>query len=301
VSTDTATAVAPSDLEPATPVADDAQKTPDQIFRYSTWVHVGPGSEDCEDLDEAAGTVDCSNPLHFHAWCRLPNQFQHREIREKALAAKARKIRQLRDPETDASAILEEDLDGLARQGDDAKPVLVEELVGNEWWQDYMDAARDVQELEEGVDEDDDPIRPFERVERDQARFDDLAAMPEDQRPNDEFDELGRHLTRYAGLVKERQDELVKPKREALMARDVNALIDMVRDQRIYAMATDEFMHVYSSWSWLVGTLNQPGGEPVWPPDAKAFSTVAPEVIEAVRDAFNDLEQTQQRGLQGNS
>jgi hypothetical protein len=210
-------------------------------------------------VDEDKGESNCSDPRHFHAWCRLPNQFQHREIREKALAAKARKTRQLRDPETDGYAILEENLDAIARKGDEAVDLLVEELVGREWWTDYAEAAKDVQELEEGVDENEQPIRPYEHVERDEARLEELRELPEEQRPKDEIEELERHLARYAEALKKRQEEIVAPKREALKKNGLNGLLDLVRDQRVLAAGTDEFMHVFSTWSWLVGTLPPAG------------------------------------------
>lgn len=296
MSTDTATQpateVASSAPEPATEVA--AAK-PEQMFRYSGWVHVGPAADECEAIDEDKGTNDCSDPRHFHAWCRLPNQFQHREIREKALAAKARKVRQLRDEETDAHAILEDSLDQFAHQGDEAIPVLVEELLGKDWWQDYLVAAGEVQEREEGVDDDDEPVKPFAHIEEDQRRHAELKAMPEDDRPADEYEELTRHLARYAELVKERQDEIREPKKQALVERGINGLLDLVRDQRINAAGTDEFMHIYSTWTWLVGTLEQPGGAAVWAPNPAGLVHVAPEVLEAVKELFDDLEATEQR------
>jgi hypothetical protein len=83
----------------------DATRSPNQLFRYSAWVHVGDGAQDC-----ATAEIGCTDPGHFHAWCRLPNQLQHEDIRERALAAKARRIRQMRDPEADAHEILELDM-----------------------------------------------------------------------------------------------------------------------------------------------------------------------------------------------
>jgi hypothetical protein len=296
VSTDTATEVATEAPEQQ----QDALTSSEQLFRYSGWVHVGPGAHECEAVDEDKGESNCADPRHFHAWCRLPNQFQHREIREKALAAKARKTRQLRDPETDGYTILEENLDAIARKGDEAVDLLVEELVGREWWTDYAEAAKDVQELEEGVDENEQPIRPYEHVERDEARLEELRELPEEQRPKDEIEELERHLARYAEALKKRQEEIVAPKREALKKNGLNGLLDLVRDQRVLAAGTEEFMHVFSTWSWLLGTYRQPGGELVWPPDPSALRSVAPEVIEAVKEMFEDLERTERRGLEGN-
>src|SRR3954465_4912909 len=116
----------------------DATKSPDQLFRYSAWVHVGAGAERCEEGE----TGPCGNPLLFHAWCRLPNQLQHQEIRERALAAKARRIRQLRDPESDAAQILASDMDELRRVA--SHEDLVDELVRKDWWKRQMEAMGDI-------------------------------------------------------------------------------------------------------------------------------------------------------------
>lgn len=285
----------------ATPEAEESQpapeapeaQTPQQINRYSTWVHVGPGAEDCADVDEGAGTNDCGNPLHFHAWCRLPNQFQHRQIREKALAAKARKARQLRDPATDANAILEGELSERER-ADDREP-LIEEMLTVGWWRDYLQATDDVKE-----DEADDGSKPFERIEHDQTRYDELEKMPEDERPADEYAELGRHLVAYHEAVRSRQTELIEPKRAELEALSTPALVDRIRNQRVDSHSNEEFAHVYAAESWFVGTLNRPRGEPTFK-TREALRDSAAEVIDALKDAFEDLERTQNRGTAGNS
>jgi hypothetical protein len=287
--------------KPETEVPADAPEAqePQQINRYSTWVHVGPGAEDCEAVNEGEGKNDCQNGLHFHAWCRLPNQFQHRQIRERALAAKARKQRQLRDPETDANAILEEDLADVRRA--DNRAVLIEELLSIGWWKDYFDAVEDVKERE-----DEDDSKPFASIEDDQRRYDELEAMPEDERPADEHGELGRHLVAYHEAVRLRQEEIIKPKRAELEALDTDQLIERVRGQRIDTAGNDEFMYVYAYESWFVGTLKVPKGDgPVMPPrvfaDRDALQAAPPEVIDALKITFEDLERTLNRGASGNS
>lgn len=291
--------IAVADQEPE---PDPGVQTPAQLFKYSTWVHVGPGSEECESVDEEAGECSCGNPLHFHAWCRLPNQFQHREHREKGLAAKARKIRQLRDPETDAYAILEEEFDSLSRQGDAGKAGLVDELLGRDWWKDYIEAVTETgEETVEGQDEDGEKL--YEHVERDQARYTVLQGLPEDQRPKDEYDELTRHLAAYNEKVQKRVDELQKPRREALEKRDISSLIDEIRDDRIQSEGTDEFNFVYGQHEWHVGTLVAPGGERRFP-SLEALQEAAPEVVAALKAAYNDLERTrntERPAAQGNS
>lgn len=262
----------------------DATKPPSELFRYSSWVHVGLGAEECEEAE----TGSCGNPLHFHAWCRLPNQLQHEDIRERALAAKARRLRQLRDPETDTYAVLDSDMAELARVADTQG--LVEELLSKEWWKRQIDAMRDVDEQDE-----------FKTIEKDRERLNDLRGMDPDARPADEYEELERHMTRYSDAVAARRSELEAPVRDALEAMTRGELIDQIREDRINAEAGAAFMETYSRWEWLAGTFTAAG-----PTGRRAFESLeqlvdaAPEVLEALGATFTDLESSLQRGAAGN-
>lgn len=267
----------------------------DRLYRFSTWVHVGPNAENCESINEEDGTNECSNPLHFHAWCRLPNQFQHRDIRETAFAAKARRARQLRDEGCDAYEILESELDELLRAGQ--KEPLVAELLGKDWWQDYLDAATATREREADGEDDE---KPFAHIDADQERFKELDAMPAESRPADEYTELQSHLAAYGEAVNEELEKIVAPKRKALESNDVDALVALVRTDRIDAQASEEFMHTYAMQSWYTCTLYTPGGKPRF--DAiESLRTSASEVITALKLAFEDLEQTERGVASGNS
>lgn len=269
-----------------------------QMFRWSTWVHVGPGAENCEDVDEAAGTVSCESPLHFHAWCRLPNPFQHREIRDKALAAKARKARSLRDPESDAYAVLEDELDALARQDSDAtRKFIVDELVAKDWWRDYLEGVKDVDELEDEAT----GSRVYEHIVRDRQRYQEQFALPAAERQSPEFEELVDHLAAYEKAVEDRTREIQKPRRAALEEHDMSALIDLVRDQRIESEATEVFQHVYSTWQMFLGTHSQMPKTSVDQSQLRFASREHMEgadgtVIEALTEAYGDLERTMQQG-----
>jgi hypothetical protein len=283
-----------AEVAEAPDVPDAAEKTPAQLFRYSTWLHVGVGAENCADVNEETGEVSCGDALHFHAWCRLPNQFQHREIREKALAARARRVRQLRDPMSDSAAILADDLDTILRQPG-AHAALVDELVNRDWWKDYVEAVRDLHELEDERGE-----RPWETVERDRARYDELQSLDEAERPTEEFAELEAHLLAYTAAVSAAHEAILEPKRQALLARDINDVAELVREQRIDGEAQAEFMHIYSSWQWYVGTLRAPGGERRFA-SMEAMQATAPEVIAALAETFDDLERTFDEGPTKNS
>lgn len=278
------------------PEGQATQSTKD-IFRYSGYVHAGPGAEECEDALNGA----CGSPHHFHAYLRLPNQLQHQDIREKALAAKARRIRVLRDPEADASAVLEGDLYEIERTGD--TDAIVEELVQKNWWRDHMTAMNDIEDTEE-----------FSTMPKDRERYAELEAMPEEKRPAEEWKDLVHRMTEFGDKVEERRREIQQPQRDALSGKSMGDLITILRDDRVNAEASAIFMQTYNKWEWYVGTYRVPKateeqveaikrGEQGPKATERYWSTIAqmeesePEVIEAVSKGFTELERT----LQGSS
>lgn len=265
--------------------ASDAGKTPAELFRYTTYVHVGEGADACEQ----GATGLCADPQHFHAFVRLPNQFQHADIRRRAQADKARRLRQLRDSESDAAVVLDADMDELLRVGD--MVALVDELVNKDWWKDHLEAMREVEELER-----------FEHISADRERLQQINELPADKRPADEYDELTKHTKSYSDAVEAKRDELQAPRRLALEALTAEKLVELVREERIEAEATAQFMETYSKWEWFAGTLRPPGR-----PAQKLYDTIdqledeSPEIIDAIRAAYQDLERSFQRGPTGNS
>lgn len=293
------TTEAPDQPEAQTEVAGTEDPTVDRarrLFHWSTWVHVGVGAEGCAEVNTETGEITCADPLHFHAWCRLPNPMQHEEIRTKAMAAKARRVRQLRDPETDAGLILDDDMDQLARGGDTSKSAIVEELLNKEWFRHYTEATREVAEEENEEGE-----KVYEHIAQDQQRYTELRKMEPEERPSqDEYDELERHVDVYGEKVDKAVTAIQKPHRDALEARDINDLVDEIREQRVQLEATRHFMHTYNTYEWLFGTLRRPGGDRVF--DAmEALQASAPEVIDAIQATFTDLERSRNEEAQGNS
>src|SRR4051812_42572461 len=102
-----------------------------QLFEFSGYVHVGPGAGNCPDGETGA----CNNSLHVHMWIRLPNTFQHAAIREKALAAQARRTRLLRNAESDARQIIDAAIEDAVSVED--RDSLVEEIVGKDLFTDH--------------------------------------------------------------------------------------------------------------------------------------------------------------------
>lgn len=283
-----------------TGLSDPAEHSPAEsqdvqgLFKYSRFVHVGAGAENCPEGEDGS----CANPLHFHAWIRLPNQFQHSSIREKALAAKARKLRSIRDPESDERAIIEGELDDIVARDD--RESLIEEIANKDFMATHLRAMQDVQGEEDS---------PYKHIEEDRERMRALEATPEEERNEEELEQLRSHHTAYTEAVNERRNELLRPAREAVEGEPIEQLRSIVFDQRAQQIAHEEFNRTYSIWEWYISTLKpQKQGMPEGKPqlaservfkDVNHLRAAAPEVIESLEVAFNELEAEAGRAIRG--
>lgn len=277
---------------------DAPQPAVKRLYFYSTWVHVGPGAASCEAIDEKAGTNSCSDPLHFHAWLRLPNQFQREEIRTKGLAASARRTRTLHDPDSDSAVILEADLDQLARAGDMGKAAIIDDLLNQDFFREYVAATKDV--IEGLEDAPDDEERPYEHIADDQERYGELEKLTVDER-GEEFDSLKAHIAAYSEAVNARHGERMNALRAPLEEKDLNTLIDLLREERIGRESNAAFTDAYQRWSIVWCALTRPHGEQIWK-DAPQLISASPEAVEALIEAVVDLERFQREArAAGNS
>jgi hypothetical protein len=269
------------------------EQSHDRIFQHSRHLHVGPGAEECEDVDEETFVCNCGNPLHFHAWLHTPNQFQHNSIRTKALAAKARKLRALRDLESDSRVILDGEMEQIRFEGN--REILIEEIANKDSVRNYWQAMREVQEEEE-----------FQHYEDDRNRLNALAAMEPDKRDEEEYEALGNHISKYHDRVREVITSIEKPLRDSLEEKDMDALVEIVTEDRIQAEAQSEFDDVYSLWEWYIGCLQLKSKVSAGHPNERYYSDIeklkaAPtEVISALASAFTELDAEAARSL-GNS
>lgn len=283
---------------PTSAIAEKAE--PLRMFKFSRYVHVGPGAEDCINNGE-----DCTDQTHFHAWLRLPNKFQHRDIHEKAAAARARHARRLRDPESDAYAKLEGDLDEIRRNGDEQ--VMIDDLLKGEWASDYLASVEEVDSHEE-----------YATIAQDRERYQALVEAGEDQRSeeeqSDEFRELHRHTGEYLQAIKAELARVQEPKRQAFAGLGREGMVERLRDQQIEQDIHQTFMGVYNEWMWFIGTLSVERHAATGMPHRRVWSAVgslekqvpgtlwaaAPEVIEAIEEGFQELERALQEGARGN-
>lgn len=267
-------------LEQEVPAAVESHaENTEQIFRWNTWVHVGPGAETCEHAtDGKCERESAETPLaerHFHAWCRLPNQFAYRDITEKAQAARARKQRQLRDPQSDANAILEDQLDALKEMPD----AMVQEIVYSKWGDDE-DARLQVAEDEK-----------YQHIDEDRIELVRLEDTPADQRDEDAYVTLRRHVEEFDDAVEKALVTIRTRREESLRALPVDELVSQIRKVRIDRIGLQEYLHVSNYWVWFVGAMSAQEGSGTRKFTSITNLTSAPgEVLAALQIAFTELE-----------
>jgi hypothetical protein len=277
-------------------VAEPAAKTgtAKRMFQYSEYVDVGEGAAECENSRDGK----CRDIEHFHAWCRLPNPYQHQDIRAKGLAAKARRIRLLKDVTSDPAVVMDQQLE------DEGVEALIEDLMVRDWSKDYLEASTDVEEREE-----------FEHIVQDREEYTRLAEGDEpEERQTDEYKQLAAHMRKYLDAVNEALDDIQNVKRESHRARPVQEVIALVRAGRVEEEANRAFIEDYNAWMWFVGTFKVTPDKLIKRPSTPTWDEIgrrdrggtgtmfgeAPEVIEALKETFNTLTLAMQRGSAGN-
>lgn len=270
-----------------------AERNTAKLFQWSQWLHVGEGAEECDERY----TGRCQNEDHFHAWCRLPNALQNKDITEKALAAKARRLRALKDPESDAYAIFETDLDEL-RESDD-RDQAVREAAGDDPF-DALTANADVLERPE-----------FEHQEQDREEWLRLLTVPVEDRDEEEFERLSKQMDAFNEAANARLREIREPKRRMLTDLPWDELIERVRKVRLENWTQLTYQEVYNYWTWYIGTLRpagvKPDGNPKRPTD-RYFTSIEQlksspgEVVAALGQVYMNLRERMNKGtISGNS
>lgn len=266
--------------EPPT-TTDDAQ-----TVRWATDVNVGPGAESCDD------PASCTDSDHFHAWLRVVNPFVRDDIREQAMAARARRLRQFRDSESNSSLILDGELDELRAEAerDGSTEGLIDRVLLKDWGRRHLEAMR-----EAGEEED------FQHIEADRKRFAELSERSDDERPADEYRELDKTIVAYGERVEELRKVAEAPVRESLADKTIDELLAIVREDRIAAEGNSAFFDAWVRANVVAGTY-KPASDGKRPTqrmfqsndDLAALNT---EEATALRQAFVDLEAQFQDGL----
>lgn len=211
----------------------------------------------------------------FRCFVRLPNDFQHKDIREKAMAAKARRVRALKNPSTDSFEVLEFELEAVA-QSEGAVDNLVHELLLERVDRDRYEAIQEVNQEEE-----------WEHVRQDQERFRSMQSMTSDERSEEEWQTLINHLAKYAQAIEDKTTEIQAPRRQALEALGLDGLLEKVRERRIDAEGRRVFNDTYSFWQIYSGALKLPEG---FDPDNVTMETMPRERIFATEQELRECD-----------
>jgi hypothetical protein len=102
-------------------------------------------------------------------------------------------------------------------------------------------------------------------------------------------------MGRYGEAVEEAMKGRQEPKRQRLLDKDQDALIALLRQERLEQAGSEAFLHEFNTWQWYVCTFKPKGkgtpNERVWKSVTQMKYESAPEVIQTLRQCFTDLEQ----------
>lgn len=285
-------ATLPEQADEGAPVEEQAEATRSaaHLFQYSTYVHAGEGAEECEHREDGV----CKLSGHFHAWVCMPNSIQHRDILEKARAAKARRKRALRDAGTDgrgasdAYVTLESDLDDLMLG--DHEPT-IKQIAQRSVRKTMGERINDVRENDDR----------FETYFQDAEEWRRLNELPEEERPADEYKVLGEMMDDFEEAVKARTKEDTEREEEALRKLSDEQFRAVVREARIDGESAEAHMTAYYLWLGFIGTRvpstqQHPGSSKRYFQALEDFRNASPEAVEAVDNAMRDLEGRMSRG-----
>lgn len=266
------------------PEVAEAATTVEKLFQFSEYIHVGEGAAECDHREDGA----CKDAAHFHCWVCLPNQLQHRDIQEKARAARARRQRAMRDagdqnrPASDAYVMLEAELDELM---EDSLDTVLDRLAAEKVREEMREIIKDVASEEK-----------YENYYQDAEEYKRLAMMPEDERPTEEWATLDQTMTEFGTEVEQRCEDAKQRRIGSLRQAGDAAIRDLLRKQRVEAESGVASINAYYLWLGYVCThpVNQ------WAlrsfPTLEAYRAAAPEVIQAIDGALQDLESRTIRG-----
>lgn len=274
---------APPEPEPSHDGAAEATKSTEELFQWSTNVHVGIGALDCEHgLDGA-----CDTKEHFHAWLCLPNTFQARDIQDKAAAAKARKRRALqqngkdgREP-TDSALVLEEQIEAWTLTPETYE-ALISQVADRRVKAEYAEIAQELQDSDQ-----------FENYGTDVEEFRRVAALPEEERDPEDWKRLEADVEEYRVEFEKRATARFESEQYRLRQLERSEVLEVERRNIVDTTSGETFLHVYYTWAYYtcarVPTLDGY-------PDQRAFTkpedlkNAPPEVIVALRTAYRRLE-----------
>jgi hypothetical protein len=152
----------------------------------------------------------------------------------------------------------------------------------------------------------------FEHIERDEARLTELRELEPEARDGDEFNSLEKHVAAYHEAVRVAHEKRTQPRRDALLAKDREDLVNDIREERITADGNAVFnlyfsLHEVLNGTFYAETYTKGDGTPGVRPGKRYFSSITevqtadPNLLDALTDAFSNLESSFASRFSGNS
>ena len=176
--------------------------------------------------------------IDLRCWIRLPNSFEHREIQQKGLASRARKLRECRTAGSDAEAMVDQAMTVYEDMTD-------EELVN------YLLEYHRRDKLFEAsliVEEDD----KYEQIDYVKDEYD--LKIRQGDVESEEFKTLESILVEYADALTKEVESLISPFKGKYDQFSTQEMLNKIRKSVVMNMINDEFTNVYAQWQIFYGT-----------------------------------------------
>lgn len=284
---------APPEPAPEHDGAAEATKSTEELFQWSTYVHVGDGADECEHrLDGQCPLAPRTAPDgrvrgHFHAWLCLPNPFASRDITEKSNAARARKRRTLRQngadgkEPSDAAIVLEDQL-AAWEANDTTYQALVNTIASRNVDAQLQEVTIELNETEQ-----------WEHYASDLEEYRRVLRLPEEERDKEDVARLEKDLEEYSAELDKRLQARMEREVHVLKTMPRADVLELQRRHMIDDIAQEVWYHTYYTWAYFTcarkPTLDGYPHERVFA-HPESLRNTAPEIIGALRAAYRGLE-----------
>lgn len=228
--------------------------------------------------------IDDVDGEKVHIFLRLPNQWQHQKIRNHAQAAKARMVMQLRDKESDASLISEEQLEGMHDASEDD---IIEWLLSKHVATTMLTAQLELEMLED-VDVNGKSYHPWENAVEQQEQY--ALMIERKETETEEFKVLEAFILRYAEALQARVNDLLEPKQEVYAALDKEGLIDKARRSVKNSLCMDEYINAYNQWQIYYGSRNPKNHNQLYFKNIHELLDSPSGLVDLLTDEFSKLD-----------
>ncbi len=221
--------------------------------------------------------------LDLDAHIRIPNQFQRGRMKEEADAARARKLRDLRNPESNASLAVENQLDQIYGEMDEAG--LRNALLARAQ---PMATARAQLEIQLADPDEHPEWAEYATIDRQQQAYSRMLRAGHSE--TEEFKACEAILVSYAQLLSDRVEDELEPTRLMLEGEGRTELDVRLKKVLQREICDGAFMEAYNQWQIYFGTRDQKNHHKLYYPSFDRLLDEDPERLDVLLTEFVQLE-----------